>query len=261
MHDEARSRLSEFLDGTLRDPDRDRIGAHLAACEACRREARELERTVDLLRVLPREEPPPALAAAVMARIRGHEPGLLERLRLALPALSGAPWVAPVAALSVALALVMLRVPAVDPPRGPIGNDPTGRSLPQPGPGFGPSSAPPFAIGVGEPLQRTPVPSPWVAPGARSLGASVPLEPSAAEQDPFLAERDRVLEGILLDPDAFVARLEGASDPERRSHLELLVDRARASGRAPELARALRAAAHPAAPRIAAYFEAAATRR
>ena len=63
-------RLSAYVDGDLEPKERERIEAHLEACAACRRQLWQLRQTLNLIRSLPEEEPPPSLRAAVMSRVR-----------------------------------------------------------------------------------------------------------------------------------------------------------------------------------------------
>jgi len=69
----ARARLSAYLEDELPPRERARVEAALEGSTELRRELAELRRTVELLRGLPRPEAPPALAAAVMARVRAGE--------------------------------------------------------------------------------------------------------------------------------------------------------------------------------------------
>jgi len=72
IHMRARRLLGDYLEGDLDLARRARVDAHLAECEECAREVRELRQTVSMLRGLP-VEAPPALADAVMARIAAGE--------------------------------------------------------------------------------------------------------------------------------------------------------------------------------------------
>ncbi|MGA7828889.1 MAG: DUF2275 domain-containing protein [Geobacteraceae bacterium] len=82
-HDSVRHTLSEYLDGAVTPAEKSLIEKHLAECRECRASLRELEQTVQQLRNLGELEPPPWLAARIMARVReeaGREKGLLRRL-------------------------------------------------------------------------------------------------------------------------------------------------------------------------------------
>ncbi|HAK95276.1 MAG TPA: hypothetical protein DCM87_09800 [Planctomycetes bacterium] len=65
----CRSLLSDFLEASLPPRARAAVAAHVQACGACATEARRIEKTLALVRAAPREEPPPGLAAAVVARL------------------------------------------------------------------------------------------------------------------------------------------------------------------------------------------------
>lgn len=72
-HSSVVEKLSAFLGDELSAAEARELTRHLEACEACRLERFALERTVSLLRSLPRPEPPPAFARLVMERIRSGE--------------------------------------------------------------------------------------------------------------------------------------------------------------------------------------------
>jgi len=72
-HRRLRAQLSLHVDGMLDAASRLRLEAHLADCQACRRELDQLRRTVELLRDLPAVETPPNLANRVMATVRERE--------------------------------------------------------------------------------------------------------------------------------------------------------------------------------------------
>jgi len=67
-----RELVSTALDGALPPGDRARLDAHLAGCEACRSFQRELEAAHRLVRGVEAVEPPPWLAAKIMARVRAE---------------------------------------------------------------------------------------------------------------------------------------------------------------------------------------------
>jgi len=62
--------LSAYLDGELTEDETQEVDEHLEGCEACRQELSRLERTVLMVRRLPKEKAPSALASAVAERIR-----------------------------------------------------------------------------------------------------------------------------------------------------------------------------------------------
>jgi anti-sigma factor RsiW len=109
-HRRAQGLLSSYLERDLGDAERAAVEAHAAACEACGADLEELRDTIAMLRRLPAPEPPPFLAARVMARIRDGEAqtaGWRQWLgNLAAPAVA-----APLAALAAAAAVVVLASP------------------------------------------------------------------------------------------------------------------------------------------------------
>jgi len=72
-HADVQRQMADYLEGDLPLPRRALFDAHLDACPECRHEVDAVRRTVALLRELPDPEPPPALAADVMRRIRAGE--------------------------------------------------------------------------------------------------------------------------------------------------------------------------------------------
>lgn len=71
-HTEIRRNLSAYLDNELNREERNLVEAHLAECPSCRKALQELARTIETLRSLPQEEPPPWLTARIMARVRSE---------------------------------------------------------------------------------------------------------------------------------------------------------------------------------------------
>jgi hypothetical protein len=68
-HAEIRGKLSAYLDGAVTPREKSLIEKHLETCQECGTVFRELRQTVDRLRNLGEEEPPPWLTQRVMARI------------------------------------------------------------------------------------------------------------------------------------------------------------------------------------------------
>jgi anti-sigma factor RsiW len=68
-HAEIRYKLSAYLDGAVTPREKSLIEEHLETCAECGTAVRELRRTVDRLRELGEEEPPPWLTQRIMARI------------------------------------------------------------------------------------------------------------------------------------------------------------------------------------------------
>ncbi|MFQ5847902.1 MAG: anti-sigma factor family protein [Candidatus Methylomirabilales bacterium] len=76
-HRRYRHALSAYVDGELGVPEIRRLEVHLAGCDACRQEQRNLEKLQGLLRQGlrdPRPEVPPVLWPGVRVRIEGGRP-------------------------------------------------------------------------------------------------------------------------------------------------------------------------------------------
>lgn len=76
MTDAFRDDVSAYLIGSLRDAERDAFEAHLAGCEACTRELRELEHLPGLLALVPPEGasgPPPSVLEGLLETVRRRE--------------------------------------------------------------------------------------------------------------------------------------------------------------------------------------------
>ncbi len=71
--DEIRPLLSGYIDGVLSGAEQQAVELHLTACRTCAGELAELQQTVSRIRSLESPEPPPWLAAKVMARIRDEK--------------------------------------------------------------------------------------------------------------------------------------------------------------------------------------------
>ncbi len=72
--EEVRGRLDEWVEGALGERQKEAVAAHLAGCDDCRAEARELEALLAAAADLPREiRPPRELWAGIDARL-GDEP-------------------------------------------------------------------------------------------------------------------------------------------------------------------------------------------
>ena len=71
-HEWAHEHLSDYIDGELRDRDRDRVEEHVGMCPQCRRVLATLRKTVAGLGSLMSPSPPPGLADSVIGRL--HEP-------------------------------------------------------------------------------------------------------------------------------------------------------------------------------------------
>jgi len=106
--------LADYLEGDLALDLRALVDAHLDGCEACKREVREMQQTIRLLRALPEPEVPPMIAANVMRRIRAGEtrPSFLERIQRSFGGVLEPSFVLPASALAVAaLVLFVIRDP------------------------------------------------------------------------------------------------------------------------------------------------------
>jgi predicted anti-sigma-YlaC factor YlaD len=75
-HEETGEALSDLVEGELQGWRRWRVVRHLAKCERCQAVYRSLLRTLEALRDVASVEPAPqpALADAVIERIRGESP-------------------------------------------------------------------------------------------------------------------------------------------------------------------------------------------
>jgi len=71
-HEWTHERLSEYIDGELRDRERERVEEHVGMCPQCRRVLATLRKTVAGLGSLMSPSPPPGLADSVIGRL--HEP-------------------------------------------------------------------------------------------------------------------------------------------------------------------------------------------
>lgn len=67
-HDLVRAQLSEYLDGSLSDPDRDRMDRHLDGCLDCLACLKTLRQTVKMLGELPARSAPPDAKASIVER-------------------------------------------------------------------------------------------------------------------------------------------------------------------------------------------------
>jgi hypothetical protein len=73
--DQARSRLSDFLEDSLAPAPRQELLKHVSACAACKAELLDLQAALRALRSSPREEPPPELLAAILAKVESLPAG------------------------------------------------------------------------------------------------------------------------------------------------------------------------------------------
>ncbi len=71
-HEWTHEHLSDYIDGELRDRERERVEEHVGMCPQCRRVLATLRKTVAGLGSLMSPSPPPGLADSVIGRL--HEP-------------------------------------------------------------------------------------------------------------------------------------------------------------------------------------------
>lgn len=132
-HSRAQDLLSPYLENDLSDVDRSAVESHLAACDGCSEDLRDLREAVALLRRLPAPEPPPFLASRVMARIADGE-GQARGWRQWLAQASLPLIAAPLAAAAAALAVFALASPSaedVGPSQIATASTPTGTLVPR----------------------------------------------------------------------------------------------------------------------------------
>lgn len=102
--EETRERLDEWVEGSLTEPDRREVAAHLESCESCRAEAAEVGELRSAAAGLPREiRPPRDLWPAIDARLDADEVVPLRRARRTLPASGLSRWGLVAAALALVL--------------------------------------------------------------------------------------------------------------------------------------------------------------
>lgn len=71
-HEWTHEHLSDYIDGELRERERERVEEHVGMCPQCRRVLATLRKTVAGLGSLMSPSPPPGLADSVIGRL--HEP-------------------------------------------------------------------------------------------------------------------------------------------------------------------------------------------
>jgi len=228
----VRDRLSEHLEGDLSIAEFARVDAHLAHCEDCAAELRELRATVALLRELPEPELPADFAARVARRIDSGEGRRVSRVatfarRARDPRL--------IAALAAGFAGFLLMT-SIDLDSGNILGTPNGTSPDQVAlqSGFG-RAAEVGATGARRPPSLLPTsvanwtPSPQfrtarVASRSIQTGhhAGFGVLGSAAPEAP-LRDLDGEFEALLSDPAAFVERFRRTPEDARRPMIAPLV--------------------------------------
>ena len=71
-HEWTHEHLSDYIDGELPEPERERVEEHVGMCPQCRRVLATLRKTVSGLGSLMSPSAPPGLADSVIGRL--HEP-------------------------------------------------------------------------------------------------------------------------------------------------------------------------------------------
>jgi hypothetical protein len=261
----VRDRLGDHLEGDIPLDERARIEAHLARCAECADELRELRATVRLLRGLPDPEPPARLVPEVMRRIEageGSERRVVHFLRRA-----GEPRFA--AALAAGIAGLVIFTSLDFGGRGLLGNpsdSSPGRLAVRSDPG-GVTDVRAMGARRPLPLHRTAV-AHATAPPERSFQMLVasdavapPQRPELQTQSPVarfgffgsaapevpLRDLDAELEGLMVDPVAFLDRMRRTAEIERRPMIAPLVEHSARRGDVDAVARYLGMAAEPAA--------------
>jgi hypothetical protein len=209
-HAEVRARLGDYMEGDLPLARRALVDAHLESCTECATRLQQLRITVDAVRALENPEPPPQLAAAVLARIAAGEgrPNTLERFAARFSWLASGRRATPaIAAAAAAVLLVWLYAPR----QGPVAVPPLQDQLSQQGDLIGASAADPAG--------------PAAAP---ARGA----DEAAAQRDDF--ERAR------RDPDWLLQTVAAQGEPGRSAWLAALARQAGSHEELMELAQKLR---------------------
>lgn len=258
-HARLRALQSELLDGRISPRQRARLERHLAECDPCRRELRELERTVRLLRELPPPELPPELTEQVMADVASRT------LHGSGPASAGGfRFLAPLAAAAAAVVLLTVvqgvEVSLVLPGFGDSGPQASGEASTT-------DASAAAILAERRPLasfQATSQPevpaAPREAPRERVLENPLPPMASCLVPSPTVprdcARWHAWLVGLAArDPSAFVAEVESLPAGVRERWLGELSEFAAHAGAASLLAAELRASGDPRASSLARRFE------
>ncbi len=69
-HNDARHKLSEYIEGSIAAEERAEIEAHLKTCSACTDALRELQKTVEQIKSIEEVEPPAWMTKKIMAKVR-----------------------------------------------------------------------------------------------------------------------------------------------------------------------------------------------
>lgn len=267
-HGSVRRQMSAYLDGDLSPAAVARLERHLATCGECRGELASLRRVVDWLHELPSEEPSPALAQSVFARIEA-EGASSSRFVPAIRRWLETGWTAPLAAAAAGLlALAWVQgVPQGLGLFGPSGDGsavvaaaPEGAVVPQVDANT-PAAALPQAGAVADSttlpvVDASSAPAGVTPPMASSADAgdaqAVGLPPLSSCFDPArppmqaCARWQAWMLGLALrDPQAFAAQLDAVPTNARETWIGQLSRIAADSGSAPLMAEQLRASHDP----------------
>jgi anti-sigma factor RsiW len=212
-HGEVRVQLGDYVEGDLPLARRALVDAHLDACDECAAILGQLRRTVDALHSLGAPEPPPGIAAAVLARIAAGEgqPGALARLAARIPWNVRTRLSTPAVVLVAAAVLFLWLRPASE----------QGRP------------------GAALPSARTTLKE------GRPLGASVPPDPIPAEAVAGPIVPSEALARALQDPAAILRATETLGAEAQQAWLAALLQQAGSRSEVLALAQALRALPDP----------------
>jgi anti-sigma factor RsiW len=67
--------VTDYLEGALDPPDRERLEEHLALCDGCTAYIEQMRRTIELTGRLREDDLPPETRAALIEAFRGWRPG------------------------------------------------------------------------------------------------------------------------------------------------------------------------------------------
>ncbi len=82
-HNDIRHKLSEYIDGSVTAEERSAIEEHLKTCTACSDALRELQKTIEHIKIVEEVEPPAWMAQKIMAKVRtevGEKKSIFQRL-------------------------------------------------------------------------------------------------------------------------------------------------------------------------------------
>jgi hypothetical protein len=178
--------LAGYEDGSLSDEDRAAVEAHLAACEACRREVEMARRAVTALAALGEEPVPLGLMNRVTSEIG-------RRTRRPAPRQARFRWVAGLAAAAAIVALLAVRPPHMLGGGGGAGS--AAMSAASPELGRGPTAESAEAVGlevqrVDYDIPRLEALAADVATRVKSGQTAIPAPSSPAPRDATLAALD-----------------------------------------------------------------------